>query len=116
MADKKISELTALAGASAETTDLVPVADLSATETKKMTLAELLIAIGGQPLDSDLTAIAALSTTSFGRSLLAAADASALRTLAGTVIGTDVQAYDGIGDTFHSTGLEVQAAADAIEG
>lgn len=36
-----------------------------------------------QPLDSDLTAIAALSTTAFGRSLLAAADAAALRTLAG---------------------------------
>lgn len=36
-----------------------------------------------QPLDSDLTAIAALSTTAFGRSLLEAADATALRSLAG---------------------------------
>ncbi len=36
-----------------------------------------------QPLDSDLTAIAALSTTSFGRNLLALADAAALRTAAG---------------------------------
>lgn len=36
-----------------------------------------------QPLDSDLTAIAALTTTAFGRSLLAAADAAALRVLAG---------------------------------
>lgn len=36
-----------------------------------------------QPLDSDLTSIAALSTTSTGRSLLAAADAAALRTILG---------------------------------
>lgn len=33
-----------------------------------------------QPLDADLTAIAALSTTTFGRSLLAMADAAAVRT------------------------------------
>ena len=36
-----------------------------------------------QPLDSDLTAIAALSTTTFGRSLLALADAAAGRTALG---------------------------------
>jgi hypothetical protein len=36
-----------------------------------------------QPLDSDLTAIAALSTTSFGRSLLSLADAAALISTAG---------------------------------
>lgn len=34
-----------------------------------------------QPLDSDLTAIAALSTTTFGRALLALADAAALTAL-----------------------------------
>lgn len=36
-----------------------------------------------QPLDSDLTAIAALATTSYGRALLTMADAAALRTYAG---------------------------------
>lgn len=36
-----------------------------------------------QPSDADLTAIAALSTTSFGRALLALADAPGLRTAAG---------------------------------
>lgn len=44
------------------------------------------IAVAGQqyqPLDSDLTAIAALSTTPFGRSLLALADAAALRAATG---------------------------------
>lgn len=49
---------------------------------------------GKQPVDSDLTALAALSTTSFGRALLELADAAALRTAAGLVIGTHVQAYD----------------------
>lgn len=40
-----------------------------------------------QPLDSDLTAIAALSTTAFGRNLLALADAAALQAL---LVGTGV--------------------------
>lgn len=47
-----------------------------------------------QPLDSDLTAIAALTTTSFGRGLLALGDAAAGRTTLGLVIGTNVQAWD----------------------
>jgi hypothetical protein len=52
-----------------------------------------------QPLDSDLTAIAALTTTTFGRALLALADASAGRTALGlgtaaTAASTDFQAVD----------------------
>lgn len=68
---------------------------------------------GYQPLDADLTALsgltsaadrlayytgsgtAALATfTSFGRSIVAGADAAAVRTTIGVVIGTDVQAYN----------------------
>ena len=47
-----------------------------------------------QPLDDDLTAISLLTTTTFGRSLLAQADGPTLVALLGLVIGTNVQAYD----------------------
>ena len=47
-----------------------------------------------QPLDADLTAIAALSTTAFGRGALVFADAAAARSAYGVVIGTNVQAWD----------------------
>ena len=52
-------------------------------------------AAGYQPLDSDLTAIAALSTTSYGRAFLALADAAAGRTALGlgTAATTDASAY-----------------------
>lgn len=49
---------------------------------------------GKQPLDSDLTAIAALVTTSYGRALLTLADAAALQSVANLVPGTNVQAQD----------------------
>jgi hypothetical protein len=44
-----------------------------------------------QPLDSDLTAIAALTTTTFGRSLLTQADAAAAR----STIGAGTSSFDG---------------------
>jgi len=45
-----------------------------------------------QPIDSDLTAIAALTTTAFGRSLLALADAAALLSTAGAASAADLAA------------------------
>jgi hypothetical protein len=45
-----------------------------------------------QPLDSDLTAIAALTTTTVGRSLLAAASAAAIRTIAEAASITEAEA------------------------
>jgi hypothetical protein len=52
-----------------------------------------------QPLDSDLTAIAALTTTSYGRAFLALADAAAGRTALGlgTAATTAASAYDAAG-------------------
>lgn len=69
-----------------------------------------------QPLDSDLTAIAALTTTTTGRSLLAAADAAAIRTIAGVgTIGT--QASSSVSITGGSiTGITDLAVADGGTG
>lgn len=57
----------------------IPWSDVSSTPT---TLADYGIT-DAQPLDSDLTAIAALSTTSYGRSVLTLADAAAAQSLFG---------------------------------
>ena len=67
------------------------------------TAAEL--AAYAQPLDSDLTAIAALSTSAFGRALLELADAAALRTAGAVVIGTNVQAWDADLDAIAALGV-----------
>lgn len=58
-----------------------------------------------QPLDSDLTAIAALSTTSYGRAFLALADAAAGRTALGL----------GTASTTASSAYEVAGAAAAAQ-
>ena len=52
MADKKITALTALTGANTASTDVFPVVDVSATETKKITAAELAAAIAAIGLNA----------------------------------------------------------------
>jgi hypothetical protein len=65
-----------------------------------------------QPLDSDLTAIAALATTTFGRSLLTSADAAALATLIGAQpLDSDLTAIAALTTTAY--GRSVLATADA---
>lgn len=62
-------------------------------------LAAAIAALGGvyQPLDSDLTAIALLTTTPFGRALLTVVDAAGLRTVA--ALGTAAVLNQGTGAT-----------------
>lgn len=65
-----------------------------------------------QPLDSDLTAIAALSTTTFGRSLLTSANAAALLTLVGAQpLDSDLTAIAALTTTAY--GRSVLSTADA---
>jgi hypothetical protein len=101
MTNRRTSDLTALSAiASTDLVALVDVSDVTYAVTgtdKKATISDLATAVatagglattsavaaGYQPLDSDLTAIAALTTTSFGLAFLALADAAAGRTALG---------------------------------
>lgn len=71
---------------------------------------------GKQPLDSDLTAIAALTTTSFGRGLLTLADAAAMRLAinAPMVIGQSGVAVSHTGDTSETTLATIPVAAGLL--
>lgn len=84
----KISELTELTSLASQ--DMVPCVDAFTSTTKMFLLSTLTAFIGGayQPLDSDLTAIAALATTSYGRAFLTMVAQANLTALldAGTIL------------------------------
>lgn len=65
-----------------------------------------------QPLDADLTSIAALTTMSYGRSFLELADAAAARTLVGAAATSHTQAASTISDST-SVGRSILTAVDA---
>ena len=65
-----------------------------AVETASNYLTTAAAAAAYQPLDADLTTWAGLTPSANAQSLVTAADYSAMRTLLGLVIGTNVQAYD----------------------
>lgn len=97
MANKNISDLTAagaLTGAELFEVERAGV-NLQGLLSNLVTLANAT----AQPLDSDLTAIAALTTTTIGRSLLAGVDAAALRTILalGTAATSASSAFDASG-------------------
>ncbi|MBJ7440578.1 MAG: hypothetical protein JHD35_16330 [Sphingopyxis sp.] len=79
--------------------------------------ASVAIALAGkQPVDSDLTAIAALSTTSWGRSLLTLADPAAMRALIGGsyILAQSSVAVSHTGDTSEHGFATVSVPAGAI--
>lgn len=76
----------ALATHSADTTSVHGIADTSA----------LALTANVQPLDSDLTAIAALTTTSFGRGLLELANQAALLSAAGAAAASHTHAQSDV--------------------
>lgn len=86
MADKKISDLTAITGANTASDDQLPIVDTSATETKKISRDELKQAV--------------LATG-------VVANGSTVRTNLGVSIGSDVQAYNS-----HLTTISTLARTD----
>lgn len=85
-------------------------------------LAPAAIAAAYQPLDSDLTAIAALTTTAFGRAFLAFADEAAFKAGVNLEIGVDVQAYDAdltawaaVNPSSYSTTAQIAAAYQPLD-
>ena len=97
LAANNLSELTATASTAR--------GNISAETAGAAAAAQAAAIAASQPLDTDLTAIAALTTTTYGRSLLTGADAATTRTTLG--LGTAA--------TTASTAYEVAGAAAAAQ-
>lgn len=107
MANKEIGSLTP-----AGTVDVADLLHLiQSGNSRKATVQQLVTLLGTlyQPLDSDLTAIAALSTTSFGRSFLTLANAAAVTALLDTASDANVRAS--AASKLFTTGLIESASA-----
>ncbi len=69
-----------------------------------------------QPLDSDLTAIAALTTTSYGRAFLALADAAAARTATGAAASTHTHAESDVTNLVTDLAAKAPLASPVLTG
>ena len=112
MSDQRITQLPALSAASAAATDVLPVADVSASQTKKITVKDLVDA-GLDLVDAssiDLSKLDQSSTTKIGATALASGAVTAAKLAADSSIAVDTTApssdnFEGRGYFNSSTGV-----------
>jgi hypothetical protein len=112
LSDQRITQLPALPAASAAATDVLPVADVSASQTKKITVKDLVDA-GLDLVDAssiDLSKLDQSSTTKIGATALATGAVTAAKLAADSSIAVDTTApssdnFEGRGYFNSSTGV-----------
>jgi hypothetical protein len=104
LSDQRITQLPALPAASAAATDVLPVADVSASQTKKITVKDLVDA-GLDLVDAssiDLSKLDQSSTTKIGATALATSAVTAAKLAADSSIAVDTTAP--VSDNFEGRG------------